>query len=78
MKNNADNPAFPLPVQAVAGLTKREYMATHLMAGLATWAPFLGATDMQTGSPEWHAATQKARAEYAVAEADALLEALNK
>ncbi len=74
---NKNEQAFPST--AFGGFSKREYMAIHLMAGLETWSPVIhDPSSINVGSPEWHALTQKARAEYAVASADALLEALNK
>lgn len=73
---HVDLPAF---AHSSDGLTRREYFAVHLMAGHGEWLPnFKTPEGVTIYSPEWVALANKARAEYAVAAADALMEALSK
>lgn len=67
---NTDQPAFPLefPQQECPGLTKREYMAAHLMAAILTTCK----SDSPDAVPEMLACG----AQIAVQAADALLAAL--
>jgi hypothetical protein len=60
-----DDDAFPRPDCGFEGLTKREYFACHIMAGIAD-LPRIGTTDAEV------------YARNAVALADALVAALNK
>lgn len=57
--------ASPASQEQFGGLTKREYIATHIMAGLASL-------------PATGAANHRDRADKAVRMADALIEALNR
>ncbi|MEN6549861.1 MAG: hypothetical protein ABFE07_27785 [Armatimonadia bacterium] len=57
------------------GMSQRSYIATKVLTGLGDWTP-----NQDDGSPpDWTsmAALRKRRAEWAVAQADALIAALN-
>lgn len=65
MNTKATDTAFPAPMDALAGLTKREYFAALAMQGICA----------NQHTPHWDA---ERIAEYSVKYADALIEALNK
>jgi hypothetical protein len=69
-KTDESGPAFPCGYVAYPGLTKREYIATHVLAGLVAsrWSPLAGIS----------ANPRDTRAEWAVAQADALIAALSE
>ena len=85
-KTKGDAPAFPKPLDPYPnmqmrgdggnpGMDLRTYIATQVLAGLGDWTP-----NQDDGSPpDWTsmAALRKRRAEWAVAQADALIAALN-
>ena len=60
--------AFPATEDHCAGLTKREYMATHILAGLAANPPQFQAYNL----------SEEEKARKAVTMADQLIEALNR
>lgn len=72
MRNKADDDAFPTPSDySERGMTKREYLAVQALVGIGTWVPDLS-----------HRASAdeilKRKAQWAVAQADALIEELSK
>lgn len=87
MADNGDRPAFPLAwAQQLSagdglGLSKREQFAIQALVGMGTWMPDRSGPD---GSYTGIAPTlgnsfgMQIRAEWAVAQADALLDALAK
>lgn len=76
-KISPDEPAFPRDHRHEGhnGLTSRAYIATKVIAGLGDWTPYRD----DGSAPDWTsmAAIRQRRAEWAVAQADALIAALN-
>lgn len=64
--------------QAGTGMSLRAYFAGQVLVAMATWTPGTPPDDLGYGSDEWHAWCREQRAKYAVAQADALIKALDE
>lgn len=74
-------PAFPEPMSegssgdlhvSYPGMTLRDYFAGRALVAMDAWTPPVDPL-ITYGSDEWHVEARKARAEYAYAQADAML-----
>lgn len=83
MKQDDGGPAFPKFREPTNngfsyqdGMSLRDFFAAHALAGMEMWAP--NDLDKPIGTPMSHARMQELRAQFAYAQADAMLKERDK